>query len=146
EYQWIADALSPVLRDAAEEWAATALALAREDGGRDLDLLYRVTELASHLVQLPAHSILPPLGAAEDSVATGIRAALNAEGEGDANRQLVQMFTFLGGRYVTEADFAYDVISDAPPPPDDVVGRWQWFCAQVRQGRKDADALWPQIT
>jgi len=145
QFQWIVDGLSPALRDEAEEWAETALKLSFEDDARDLELLYRVAEMASHLVQLPSHSILPPLGAAEDSVATGIRAGLNAEGEGDANRQLVQMFTFLGGRYVREAPHPYDVIHDPPPPLEDTVGRWRWFCAQVRQGRKDADALWPQI-
>lgn len=144
--QWIADGLSPVMHDAAEEWAQSALRLAREDGGRDLELLYRVCEMASHLVQLPAHSILPPLGAAEDSVATGIRAALGADGHGDANRQLMGMFHFLGGRYVSEASHAFDVINDPPPTSDDPVAVWQWFCAQVRQGRKDADALWPKIT
>lgn len=145
EYQWITDGLSPALRDAAEEWADTALKLAREDGGRDLEFLYRVAELASHLVQLPAHSILPPLGAGEDSVAVGIREALNAEDEGDASRELAQMFEFLGGRYVAESEHAYDVVADPAPTTDDMVATWEWFCAQVRQGRKDADALWPQL-
>jgi hypothetical protein len=145
DLQWITDGLSPALRDAAEEWATTAIRLAREDNGRDLELLYRVAELASHLVQLPAHSILPPLGAGEDSVAVGIREALNAEGEGDASRELAQMFEFLGGRFVAEAEHAYDVINDPAPATDDVMAAWEWFCAQVRQGRKDADALWPLL-
>lgn len=142
--RWITDGLSPALRDAAEEWAETALKLAREDDGRDLELLYRVAEMASHLVQLPAHSILPPLGAGEDSVATGIREALNAEGEGDASRELSQMFEFLGGKYVAEAEHAFDVINDKAPA-EDMIATWEWFCAQVRQGRKDADALWPLL-
>ncbi|MBW1876892.1 MAG: hypothetical protein JRJ84_00875 [Deltaproteobacteria bacterium] len=145
DLQWILNGLSPVLRDAAEEWVDMALKLAREDDGRDLELLYRVVEMASHLVQLPPHSILPPLGAAEDSVAVGIQAALNAEGAGDASEQLVHTFQFLGGRYVSDASHWHDVVCEPPPDPEDSVGRWQWFCGQVRQGRKDADALWPII-
>jgi len=145
ELQWIFDCLSPVLRDSAEEWVEMALKLAREDDGRDLEFLYRVAEIASHLVQLPPHSILPPLGAAEDSVAVGIKAALNAEGSGDASEQLVHTFRFLGGRYVNDASHWYDVVQDPPPDPEDNVGQWRWFCGQVRQGRKDAEALWPII-
>lgn len=144
--QWVLDGLSPALHDAAEEWAETALRLSLEDDGRDLELVYRVVEMVSHLVQLPAHSILPPLGAAEDSVAVGLKAGLNADGAGDANAQLIEMFRFLGGRFVPDAEHAYSVIDDAPPGPEDTVGRWQWFCHQARVGRKQSDALWSQIT
>lgn len=140
---WVLDGLSTAVRDHAEALVLNMQALAREDGGRDLVLLYHLAEMASQLVQLPPQSILPPLGAAEDSVATGLRSALAASGDGDANRSLVQMFRFLGGRYVTDARHAVRV-SDSPPP-DDRIGRWRWFCSEVRRGRKQADALWPNI-
>lgn len=141
--RWILDGLSTAIRDRAERFVQLARELASEDGGRDLVLLYHLAELASHLVMLPPHSILPPLGAAEDSVATGLKSALAAEGDGDANRQLLQVFRFLGGRFVSHAEHCYTVC-DAPAPSEHIE-RWQWFCGQVRQGRKRADALWPQI-
>ena len=142
--QWILDALSTAVRDKAEWCLRTARDLAMEDGGRDLILIFHVMELASHLVQLPPHSILPPLGAAEDSVATGLRDALNADGDGDASAQLSQVFRFLGGRYVDQADHSFEVGGKTQPPPDHV-GRWRWFCREARRGRKEADALWPDL-
>lgn len=141
--RWILDGQSVLIRDRVEKWAQMARDLAMEDGGRDLVLLYHLAELASNLVQLPPNSILAPLGAAEDSVATALKPALAAEGDGDANRQLVQVFQFLGGRFVPSSE--HGVFVCAEPPPREHIARWQWFCGQVRQGRKRADAIWPQI-
>jgi len=141
--QWILDALSIAVRDKAEASLELANKLASEDGGRDMVLIFHIVELASHLVQLPPHSILPPLGAAEDSVATGLLDALNASGEGDANQQLGQTFRFLGGTYVDEGRHIHEVSNN--PPPADQVAKWRWFCGEVRRGRKQADALWPNI-
>ena len=140
---WIRDGLSTRVQDATERIVRDFRSLASEDGGADLVLLYHLAELTSQLVQLPSRSILPPLGAAEDSVATGLRSALSAFGDGDANRQLVQMFQFLGGTYTTDSRHAV-AVCDAPAP-ESKVGRWTWFCAQVRQGRKDADRIWPDL-
>lgn len=141
--QWVLDGLAIGIRDRAEHFLRLARDLAAEDGGRDLVLLYHIAELASHLVQLPPQAILPPLGAAEDSVATGLKSALSAEGDGDANRQLSQVFQFLGGRFVAEAEHSFFVCHE--PSPREHIARWQWFCGQVRQGRKRADVLWQQI-
>ena len=143
DMDWILDGLSPTLHDVAQDFADTARELAQEDGGRDLVLLHHLAVMASELVQLPPRSILPPLGAAEDSVATGLKNALTAEGDGDANRQLSQVFRFLGGTYVSETDHAYEVC-DAPAPREHIA-RWEWFCGQVRRGRKQADKLWGDI-
>ncbi|MCA9494903.1 MAG: hypothetical protein KC621_33470 [Myxococcales bacterium] len=143
ELQWILDSLSTSIRDRAEAFAQMGRDLAQEDGGRELVLLWHVAELASQLVQLPPNSILPPLGAAEDSVATGLKSALAAEGDGDANRQLSQVFQFLGGKYVADAEHSFFVCQE--PAPREHIARWQWFCGQVRQGKKVADAIWPQI-
>jgi hypothetical protein len=143
ELQWVLDRLSTSIRDEAEAWCEQAVRLARDDGGGDLRLYHELVNLASHLVQLPSHSILPPLGAAEDSVAVGLKAALRADGDGDANQQLRQVFRFLGGRYVDHHDHPFDVC-DAEAP-DDPIGRWEWFCGEVRRGRKRADELWTWI-
>ena len=56
---------------------------------------------------------------------------------------LTQVYQFLGGRFVSGSEHAVQVVHD--PEPEDRVERWQWFCSQVRQGRKDADALWPNL-
>jgi hypothetical protein len=141
--EWILDRMSVSVRDKAETWIDQARTLAGDDGGRDLALLYHLAEVASHLVQLPSHSILPPLGAAEDSVAVGLGSALRAEGDGDANIELSRMFRFLGGKFVPSAEHSHFVAW--ADPPRDLVKRWEWFCSQVRKGRKRADALWPNI-
>lgn len=142
ELAWILEGLSHAVRDGAEAFLRTGHELA-EETPEIATLLYHLAELASHLVQLPTQSILPPLGAAEDSVAVGLKAALRAEGDGDANRELQQTFRFLGGRYVDAADHAYQVTDT--PPPEGWVERWSWFGKEVRKGRKQADALWPEI-
>jgi hypothetical protein len=142
-FNWILDRFSTSVRDRLEEFIESARTLAKDDHGRDLVLLYHLGLVASHLVQLPAHSILPPLGAAEDSVAVGLKSALHAEGDGDANIELRQMFRFLGGKFVDQAEHSYEVVSGAPP--DSHVERWEWFCSQVRQGRKRSEELWPII-
>lgn len=142
-YGWILDALSPAVRDQVEDFADGLAAVAQDDEGA-LHLLYALTEITSHLVHLPGHSILPPLGAAEDSVAVGLKAALAARGDGDAALQLARVYRFLGGRYVDDGGpHVLDICSE--PPPADLTERWRWFAAQSRQGRKEADALWPDL-
>ncbi len=143
EWQWIIDELSPAIRDRAEAWLAEAAKLARDDDNRDLALVHALAELASHLVQLPPYSILPPLGAAEDSVSVGLKAALSVSEARDALRQLIAMYRFLGGRYTTDDEPTMVVCNDTPP--EDKIGRWQWFCTQVRTARKQADEKWPTI-
>lgn len=143
---WIYDRLATGIRDRVEGWVQDALQLSRDDGGRDLALLAALAELASHLAQLPVHSILPPLGAAEDSVATALGAALRAEGDADANQQLCQVYRFLGGRFVDSDPHPIDVSDTPAPDPDaDTVACWRWFCAEVRIGRKRADAIFEQL-
>lgn len=146
ELQWVFNRLGVSIRDRAEAWIETALTLSSQDDGRDLALLTALLEMASHLAQLPVHSILPPLGAGEDSVAVALKAALHADGDGDANVQLSQVYRFLGGRFVDAEPHALFVSREPKPTdPSDQVGLWRWFAAEVRVGRKRADALWEQI-
>jgi hypothetical protein len=148
DLRWIFDRLSTAVRDRVEDWLDDAFTLAAEDDDRDLVLIHALVEIVSHVAQLPVHSILPPLGAAEDSVAVGLSAALRAEGDGDANEQLVRMFRFLGGRFEGDGADAL-LVSDVPPPRveggDATTAVLQWFCQEVRVGRKRADALWDQL-
>lgn len=143
ELDWVVNRLSLTVRDRIEDWLALARRLADEDGGRDLELVHALAVLASYLVQLPAQSILPPLDAAMDGVALSIGKGLQVGGDGNASFQLGQVFRFLGGRYVEEADHAYDV--DVHDPPDDRIGRWQWFCRAARIGQRRADEIWSDL-
>lgn len=140
---WLLDGVSSTVHDRVEEWFHTASALAAEDAGRDMPLYYALAELASHLVQLPAHSILAPLPAHEDAIATALKVAHTAVGDDDANAQLQAMYRFLGGKYVTDAanSFAVEVV----PPPDDRLARWRWFCDEAVRGRAWADEIWPNL-
>ncbi|TVQ93146.1 MAG: hypothetical protein EA397_05065 [Deltaproteobacteria bacterium] len=141
--QWITDRLSLTVRDRVEDWVETAARVTAEDGGRDLVLVHALAELASHLVQLPSQSILPPLDAALDGVALCAGRALTATGDGNASFQLGQVFRFLGGQYVSDAPHVYDV--DVHPPPDDRVERWRWFCKAAVIGQRRAEEVWPLI-
>ncbi|MCB9663552.1 MAG: hypothetical protein H6732_05550 [Alphaproteobacteria bacterium] len=145
QLRWVLDRLNPAIRDRVEDWVDTAMALSKEDAGRDLPLLVSLFELGTHLAQLPQHSILPPLGAAEDSIAVALKAALNAEGDSDATRALAQVYRFLGGRFVDEAEHPLVVSLTPAPESTDVPALWQWFSQETRVGRKRADALWEEI-
>lgn len=143
ELQWIADRLALTVRDRVEDWLASAVRVTTEDGGRDLVLVHALAELASHLVQLPSQSILPPLDAALDGVALCAGKALTANGDGNANFQLGQVFRFLGGRYVDSASRVFDV--DVHAAPEDRIGRWRWFCKAALIGQQRADEIWPEL-
>lgn len=140
---WIADGLASVIRDRAEAWVADARQLAREDGGRDLDLLAGLAEVASHLVVLTPNSMLPPLPAHGDAVASALGSALAASGDDEAYGQLRSVFQFLGGTYVADDPHAHDL--GATPPPEEPSARWRWFCEEAVLGRARADALWPDL-
>lgn len=140
---WMLDGLASSVRDKAEEWLEDARTLAAEDGGRDLPLVFALAEIGSHLVQLPSHSILPPLPAHEDAIATAIHTGLGADGDDDPGAQLRSMFLFLGGKYASSAENVLSVTIE--PPPTDRVARWRWFCDQAVRGRKWADEIWPNL-
>lgn len=141
--RWIIDRLSLTVRDRVEDWVDAARRVAAEDDGRDLVLVHALAELASNLVQLPSQSILPPLDAAMDGVALCIGKGLHAEGDGNASFQLGQVFRFLGGRYIDEADHAFDV--DVHDPPEGRIERWRWFCKAAMIGKQRADEIWPTL-
>lgn len=143
ETGWMLNGLKEPVRADVTLALQLARTLADGDGDRDHALFAQLLYHLSVLVQLPPQSILPPLGAAEDSVATHLGAALVAEGDDDANRQLGAIFTFLGGRYVADDAHAVDLGTEAPPSPR--AERWSWFGREVRRGRKLADSLWPNL-
>lgn len=144
-------ALAPLLARMRPEYARevqrvldTADALALQDGGRDLALVASLAELLAHFALLPPNSILPPVDAAADLVATGLGNALGASGgPSNATEALVEIFRFLGGRFVAAAP--HPIHLGAEPPPPDRLGRWRWFCASVGEAARQADTLWRQV-
>jgi hypothetical protein len=135
------DRLSLGVRGGVADWISGIRAL---DDDAFSPLLCSLVEVGSHLLTLPPSSMLPPLDAATDAVAVGLGAGLGAtRGEPNANRSLVDMFEFLGGRFVPEAKYAIEVSSSAPP--EGRLPRWAWLCREVQEAERTADTLWRQV-
>jgi len=146
-----ADVGSPLLAGLTEsagvrlgQWCRLAEVVSTADQGRDGDFIAQMASLLSHLVQLPSHSMLPPLDSTLDGVALCIPRGSVALDSEDANARLREVFQFLGGRYVTQGRNVHTVY--AIPPPEDRLARWSWFCQAALEGRRRADELWSQIT
>ncbi|RME29095.1 MAG: hypothetical protein D6798_00930 [Deltaproteobacteria bacterium] len=130
------------VRDRVEDWLEGMRAT--DPAGRFDPLVCGLVEVGSHVAGLPAHAVLPPLAPAADAVAMGLGTALGAgEGEADANRSLIAMFRFLGGRFVDDARYPVELAFASPP--EDRLQRWRWFCRATRQAADTADALWRQV-
>jgi len=131
-------------RDRAEDWLEGMIALADSDGGRDMDLVGALAELASHVGLLPSHGMLPPTAAAADAVATGLGRALGAHrGERDASQALRHVFEFLGGRFVQGEEHPIRLGYSDPPPEG--VERWRWFVEGVDRAATRAEDLWREV-
>ncbi|MCK6506471.1 hypothetical protein L6R53_24380 [Myxococcota bacterium] len=130
------------LQDRLSDWVDGMLAA--DPAGDFCPLVCGLVEVLGHVASLPPQTMLPPLAPAADAVAVGLGAALGASsGESDANHALTSMFRFLGGRFVDEA--RYPVELEFPPPPEDRLQRWRWFCGATRRAADTADTLWRRI-
>lgn len=137
--QLVARAASP-WRSGLAQWSRTLCTLAEADPNYR-PLAAALAEIASHIVQLPEQSILPPLEPAMDAVAVSLTAAVGATaGEHDAQRELVTIFRFLGGKFTPEARHAFALPDDVAPHSR--LERWQWFCRASRAAADAADQLW----
>ena len=135
------DRLALGVRDSVEDWVEGMVAL---DGEAYTPLLCSLAEVGSHLITLPRSGMLPPLDSASDAVAVGLGPALGAtRGESNANQALVDMFEFLGGRFVPEASFPIDV--SGGEPPQGRLARWAWLCESVSMAATTAEMLWRQV-
>jgi hypothetical protein len=135
------DRLALGVRDMVEDWLDGMSAI---EGADYQPLVCGLVEVGSHFITLPHSGMLAPLDAATDAVAVGIGAGLGAtRGEPNANQALVDMFQFLGGRFVPEVKYAMDIPGD--PPPEGRLERWAWLCRSVRTAEATADTLWRQI-
>lgn len=138
----LVDRASLRVRDRLADWLE-AMSLA-DPQGEYCPLVCGLVEVLGHVAALPPQTMLPPLPPAADGVAVGLGAALGAgSGEADANHALTAMFRFLGGRF--EAEARYPVELAFPPPPEERLLRWQWFCRATRKAADTADALWRRI-
>ncbi len=129
-------------QDRLETWLRE---LAEEDPqGHYLPLVVGLAEVSSQLLSLPTGGMGVPLPPSLDAVAVGLGPALGATaGPPDASQGLVDMFRFLGGRFVAESRFP--VRLEGSPPPDGRLERWAWFSRETRHAADTADTLWRRV-
>lgn len=131
-------------RDRVEDALSTLRVLAEDDGGRDLALVGSLGEVLSSVVVLPPHSMLPPPDAASDAVATGLGRALGAtRGEHDASQALVEVFRFLGGRFVE--DEPHPLRLGTGPAPETRAEIWRWFVEGVQRASDRTEEIWREV-
>lgn len=131
-----------VAQDRLERWLDD---MRREDPqGHYLPLVVALGEVISQVLSLPDGSMMVPLPPAQDAVAVGLGAAIGAtRGDHDASQRLVEMFRFLGGRFVDSSRFP--VRLESTPPPKGRLERWAWFAGETRRAAETADSLWRRV-
>ena len=136
--------LSVGARLAVEDFLEAMTALAVSDFDKNLALVAGLGELFGNIVLLPPGCMMPPTDAAADSVANGLVRVLGARGgESDAMKSLLDIYRFLGGRFVEHATYPY-MLSDEPMP-DAKDERWKWFTGSVLQASERVDDLWRSL-
>jgi hypothetical protein len=148
---WVDGELDAVLsclsvggRLAVVDWLEAMLALSMDDGGRDIALVGAMAELLGNLILLPPGCIMPPTDAAADAVANGLVRVLGARGgEPDASKSLLDVYRFLGGKFVPYATYPYAM--DDTPPPESRAERWRWFVESVVVASGQVDELWASV-
>ena len=131
-------------RDRVEDFLEGMTALSASDAGRDMALVAELAQLAGHLLALPPQAMLPPPDSSSDAVATGLARALGAsEGERDASAKLLEVFTFLGGRF--SSDEPHPIRLHEDPAPEDRLERWRWFVDGVGEASDRAEATWREV-
>jgi hypothetical protein len=141
--QQILDRFNPRARDEIETWLERMFAVMETTEEFD-PLVLGLAEVVSHLAGLPAQGIVMPLDAQIDAIAVGLAPALGATSPlVDANKGLVDLFQYLGGRFTTSA--RYPVVLPGEPVPEGRLARWQWLCRATRQAADAADSLWKQV-
>ena len=107
-------------------------------------LLCSLAELLVHVATLGPNGMLPALDPAMEAVSVGLVSALGAtKGASDATRSLLDLYRYLGGRFVESS--RYPVVLEGPPPPDDRLERWAWLSVAAREAAEHADALWRRV-
>ena len=149
--EWRKGALGEVLecfpvsaRLSTEDFLDAVSTLIQEGEEELLPLVSALSELAGTLVVLPRGCMMPPLDASADSVANGLAHVLGARGgESNANRSLLDIYRFLGGRFVDHENYPYSLYS--APVPECRQERWQWFVESVLQASEQLDDLWAAV-
>lgn len=137
-------ALHPGARAAVLEWLTALDGL--DPAGRDAadPLLASLAELMMHVITLGPKGMLPVLDPAMEAVAVGLGSAVGAtKGPSDAAHSLLELYRYLGGRFV--ASSRYPVLLEGPPPPSERLDRWVWLSEAAREAAERADALWRRV-
>lgn len=109
-----------------------------------LPLVSSLGELIGTLVLLPPGCMMPPIDAAADSVANGLVRVLGARGgDVDADRSLLNIYRFLGGKFVDHANYPYQLHSEKAPESREE--RWRWFVESVLRASEHMDDLWRAV-
>ena len=134
--------VQPGIRAAIEDWLS---------GMRDLEqaaamdeLVCGLAEVGSHLISLPMAGMLPALNPEGTAVALNLGPAIGAiSDECCAVRVLIDMFEFLGGRFVDHTPFAVSVAGE--PPPEGRMERWVWLCKAASVAKDESEQIWRKL-
>lgn len=134
--------VQPGIRAALADWFVGMRSL--EQSAAMDELVCGIAEVGSHLVSLPMAGMLPRLDAGSTSVALNLGPAIGAvSGQTCAIRVLMDMFTFLGGRFVDHTPFAVTVPGD--PPPQGRLERWVWLCKAAVTAKDESEQIWRRL-
>ena len=134
--------IKPGLRDAMADWFDGMMGL--DEASAMEPLICGIAEVGSHLVSLPMAGMLPSPDANTASLAENLGQAIGAvSSENCAIRVLMEMFEFLGGRFVNHSPFAITVASELPPAGR--LERWAWLCRAAEMAKTESESIWRRL-
>jgi hypothetical protein len=134
--------VQPGIRAPIADWFAGIRGL--EQAAAMDDLVCGVAEVGSHLVSLPMAGMLPRLDAGTTSIALNLGPAIGAVStQSCAIRVLIEMFEFLGGRFIEHSRFAVRVVGD--PAPEGRLERWVWLCKAAMVAKDESERIWRRL-
>lgn len=138
------NALKPVARASLTEWLELVDGLDEPGRAAVEPLMCSLAELLVHVATLGPNGMLPALEPAMEAVSAGLVTAIGAtRGPKDATHSLLELYRYLGGRFVESS--RYPVVLEGPPPPDARIERWAWLSEAAREAAAHADALWRRV-
>jgi hypothetical protein len=134
--------VQPGIRVAIADWLVGMRRL--EQAAAMDELVCGIAEVGSHLVSLPMAGMLPRLDAGSTSIALKLGPAIGAVSEEYcAIRVLMDMFKFLGGRFIEHSPFAVTVPGD--PAPQGRLERWVWLCQAAVVAKDESERIWRRL-
>ncbi len=136
------DRVQPGIRAAIADWLVGMRGLGQA-AAMD-ELVCGIAEVGSHLVTLPMAGMLPRLDAGNTAIAMNLGPAIGAvDAQSCAIQVLIEMFQFLGGRFVDHSPFAVKVAGD--PAPEGRLERWEWLCKAAVVAKDESELIWRRL-